>query len=143
MTEEVVTKNNNAKPVEVYDMEGNLLQTYRSGIAASQALGFLQGDISLCCRGLKDSLGGYRFKFVDNVYSKVESNAVRGLKRGYAIEYVPEPGYQQSSYLSSGNLASMAGAYSFGNQTMIDGQQLTRTSRTSRNSRGMRLIVNN
>ena len=175
MTEEVARETkNNAKPVEVYDMDGNLLNTYRSGIAAAQAMGFQQGDISQCCRGMKDSFGGYRFKFVDTVYTKaIEAAATaKSLKRGYAIEYVAEPVYNshsmQNTYLSSGNLAGLGGVgasnslvglgggggggagglglgglgIGLGGQgsSLLDGQFLTRSSRTSRNSRGLSIV---
>lgn len=53
----------NAKPVECLDMEGKLIEVYRSGLLASQALNIQQGDISLCCRGLKASIMGYKFRF--------------------------------------------------------------------------------
>lgn len=36
---------------------------YPSGIAVANALGIQQGDVSLCCRGLKHSVGNYRFRF--------------------------------------------------------------------------------
>mmetsp|Transcript_25081 Transcript_25081/g.36984 ORF Transcript_25081/g.36984 Transcript_25081/m.36984 type:complete len:223 (+) Transcript_25081:42-710(+) len=53
----------NCKSVELMDLEGNVLQVYPSGIAMATALGIQQGDISLCCRGLKYSVGNYRFRF--------------------------------------------------------------------------------
>jgi hypothetical protein len=40
----------NAKPVECLDLEGNLVEIFKSGLAASQKLNITQGDISLCCR---------------------------------------------------------------------------------------------
>lgn len=55
---------NNAKAVECMDLSGTVIATYRSGLEAVQALGVAQGDISLCCRGMKDSVGAYRFRFV-------------------------------------------------------------------------------
>ncbi len=36
---------NNAKPVEVYSIDGQLLKVYPSGTAASQALGILQASL--------------------------------------------------------------------------------------------------
>ena len=54
----------NTKPVECLDLAGNIIGVFQSGIAAVKALGVQQGDISLCCRGLKDSINGYRFRFV-------------------------------------------------------------------------------
>lgn len=55
----------NAKAVECLDMAGNTINIFRSGLLASQAFSIQQEDISLCCRGLKDSINGYRFRFYD------------------------------------------------------------------------------
>lgn len=53
----------NAKAVEQLDLESNVVELFRSGSAASQKLNIAQGDISLCCRGLKFSCAGHRFRF--------------------------------------------------------------------------------
>lgn len=74
----------NAKAVECLDMDGNHIKTFRSGIAAVRELGVPQGDISLCCRGLKDSISGYKFRFVVEEHRQ---NAA--LRRGYTTEPVP------------------------------------------------------
>jgi hypothetical protein len=55
------------KAVEVLDMDGNLIKKYESGSEATKALNITQGEISLCCRGLKKSYGGYRFRFSEGV----------------------------------------------------------------------------
>lgn len=54
----------NAKCVELLDMDSNPLGVYPSGIAVASALGVQQGDISLCCRGLKYSVANHRFRFL-------------------------------------------------------------------------------
>ena len=59
----VKKEKSNAKSVECLDMDGNVIAVYPSGIAISTALNIQQGDISLCCRGLKYSINGYRFRF--------------------------------------------------------------------------------
>ena len=51
------------------------------GLEASTALCVTQGDISLCCRGLKTSVGGYKFRFVDE-----GARILAKLKRGYIYE---------------------------------------------------------
>lgn len=61
-------RKNNSKPVECMDLDGNLLHEFKSGAAASTRLNLTQGDISQCCRGLKDSAGGYKFRFKDIDY---------------------------------------------------------------------------
>lgn len=53
----------NSKAVDCFDLNGNLLKEYPSGIAIATALNIQQGDISLCCRGLKHSVSGFRFRF--------------------------------------------------------------------------------
>lgn len=73
----------NAKAVECLDMDGNLIEVYRSGMLASQALNIQQGDISLCCRGLKHSVGGYRFRFFGE--SDLLENITK-IKKGFVIE---------------------------------------------------------
>lgn len=79
----------NAKPVECLDMEGNLIKVYNSGTLAARDLNVQQGDISLCCRGLKDSVGGYRFRF-SGAYQTTQPTGVK-LKRGFAYVAVEEP----------------------------------------------------
>ena len=53
----------NAKSVECFDLTGNLLYVFKSGMIASQTLNISQGDISQCCRGVKRSHMGYKFRF--------------------------------------------------------------------------------
>ena len=107
----------NAKAVQVFDLEGNLIETYKSGILAAQALGILQGDISLCCRGLKPSVNGYKFKFVGD-YDDINLDSTK-LKRGYAIETVVE------------------GSSTKSNIDIDKPEIMTRSSRTSRGEYGM------
>lgn len=76
----------NAKAVEVYDLEGVFIATYASGSLAAQALNVQQSDISLCCRNLKQSVNGYKFKFVAEYIDEESANLK--LKRGYALEVV-------------------------------------------------------
>uniref|UniRef100_A0A7S3HSC3 Uncharacterized protein n=1 Tax=Spumella elongata TaxID=89044 RepID=A0A7S3HSC3_9STRA len=72
----------NAKAVECLDMDGNLVELFRSGMSASMKLGIPQGDISLCCRGLKSSVMGYKFRFYGET---AEKQALR-LKKGFVLE---------------------------------------------------------
>jgi hypothetical protein len=73
----------NAKAVECLDLEGNLIEVFRSGMAASMKLGIPQGDISLCCRGMKPSVMGYKFRFS----GEAEERQALRLKKGFVIDY--------------------------------------------------------
>lgn len=53
------------KPIEVLDMAGNVILSFQSGLECSAAINVTTGDISACCRGVKESVGGYRFRFKD------------------------------------------------------------------------------
>lgn len=72
----------NAKAVECLDLSGKVIGQYRSGIEAVKALNIQQGDISLCCRGLKDSINGYRFRFVGD-----DEKALKGKRPGFPDGY--------------------------------------------------------
>lgn len=74
----------NAKSVECLDMDGNLICVFKSGMEASQVLNISQGDISLCCRGMKRSYMGYKFRFFSDKDEKIDYN--RPLKKGYGLE---------------------------------------------------------
>eukprot|EP00596_Hydrurales_sp_CCMP1899_P004456 CAMPEP_0119037218 /NCGR_PEP_ID=MMETSP1177-20130426/5425_1 /TAXON_ID=2985 /ORGANISM="Ochromonas sp, Strain CCMP1899" /LENGTH=232 /DNA_ID=CAMNT_0006998155 /DNA_START=51 /DNA_END=749 /DNA_ORIENTATION=- len=80
-----ISMKGNAKAVELLDMDGNHLAQFRSGSEASKAVNVLQGDISLCCRGMRDSMGGYKFRFVaEDIRPEAK------LKRGFAYEVYDE-----------------------------------------------------
>jgi hypothetical protein len=81
----------NAKPVECYDLQGNLLKIFNSGTLAARELNIQQGDISLCCRGLKSSVNGFKFKF-SGASSLVDRPEGMKLKRGFAFVPVTEEG---------------------------------------------------
>ena len=51
---------------------GNPLGVYPSGISVATALGVQQGDISLCCRGLKYSVANHRFRFLGDTEDQFE-----------------------------------------------------------------------
>ena len=53
------------------------------GFEAAKALNVTQGDISLCCRGMRQQVGGYKFRFVAE-----EARPEAKLKRGFAYEPV-------------------------------------------------------
>lgn len=50
------------KPVSQYDVAGNLIAVYASGIAAEQITGIPRYAISKCCVGQRKTAGGYVWK---------------------------------------------------------------------------------
>lgn len=87
----------NAKCVELLDMEGNSIAVYPSGIAVATALGIQQGDVSLCCRGMKYSAANHRFRFLGAVEDQYE--VVKRRKLEGATAAIIEP--QEDSLLGS------------------------------------------
>jgi hypothetical protein len=75
----------NTKPVECYDLQGNFIQVFKSGKIAALELNVQQSDISLCCRGLKATVGGYKFRFA----GITEAQFPDGLKPKRGFAYVP------------------------------------------------------
>jgi len=67
----------NAKAVECLDLDGNIIETFRSGMAAASKMNIPQGDISLCCRGVKFSVSGYRFRFQGDADNYIMSSKMR------------------------------------------------------------------
>jgi hypothetical protein len=87
-----------------------LIASYPSGSIASQALGIQQGDISLCCRGLKPSIGNYKFKFAADLD---DSSDTTKLKRGYALEPIPAEAVEKVEVTApSRNSRTSRGEYS-------------------------------
>jgi hypothetical protein len=93
----VKREKSNAKSVECLDMDGNLIEVYPSGIAISTALNIPQGDISLCCRGLKHSIGGYRFRFHGDTSDQYELNQRRkaAAREAGPVEHKDNTGTEQ------------------------------------------------
>jgi hypothetical protein len=75
----------NAKVVEVYDLEGNLFKTFPSCTEASKIMKATPVEVSQCCKGQKDNIRGFRYKFRDE---DIQKKAALVPKRGYVIETV-------------------------------------------------------
>lgn len=99
----------NAKPVECLDLDGNLIKVYNSGTLAARELNVQQGDISLCCRGLKDSVGGYRFRF-SGAQHIIHPDGMK-LKRGFAFVTVED---QPKSEFTQRTTRASRGEYGLG-----------------------------
>ena len=67
-------------------MIGKILKTYRSGLEASKEIGIQQGDISLCCRGLKHAANGYRFRFVGDIDPEKAYKEAKALRKSLLQE---------------------------------------------------------
>lgn len=54
------------KQVILTDLDGNQIAVYDRVFAAAKELNIDCGKISLCCRGLSDRVGAYRFRYADD-----------------------------------------------------------------------------
>lgn len=108
----------NAKAVECLDLDGNLIEVFRSGLAASSKLNIPQGDISLCCRGLKQSVSGYKFRFRGDTEDRSEFKLKRGY--GYVIEPVNESKDNIQISTATRTTRASRGEYSIGNPQNLE-----------------------
>lgn len=90
----------NAKAVECSDLAGNIIEVFPSGLACSLKMNVTQSDISQCCRGIKPSFNGYRFRFVEGPEDKREVKLKRGY--GYVTESVAAPVAMRTTRASRG-----------------------------------------
>ena len=84
----------NAKVVECYDLDGNLIRTFPSCSDASKAMKATPVEISQCCKGQKDNIRGFRYRFKDE---NVQRRTSLVPKRGYVIETVSTDSLQQAA----------------------------------------------
>ena len=52
-----------AKQVGQYDLNGNLIRTWKSAAEIERSLGYSDSSISKCCRGLLPSAYGYKWRY--------------------------------------------------------------------------------
>jgi hypothetical protein len=52
-----------SKPVEQYDLDGNFIAEYESGVEAANALGFRASNIQRCAAGRRKTAHGYKWKY--------------------------------------------------------------------------------
>lgn len=76
----------NAKIVLACDMEGNVIKEYLTGKLAAFDCKVSQSDVSMCCRGIKDSASGFKFRFKEAKHVLPDKNMK--MLKGYAIEEV-------------------------------------------------------
>jgi hypothetical protein len=101
----------NAKAIECLHLEGNLIEVFRSGQAAATKLNMPQGDISLCCRGMKHQANGFRFRFL---FGDQQDPSEFKLKRGY--RYVLEGSSEQKQDTSTRTTGASRGEYAVGHR---------------------------
>ena len=51
------------KPIDVYDENDNFIKHYQCMTDCQNEMGIRKQYISLCCKGLKDKVNGYKFKY--------------------------------------------------------------------------------
>ena len=103
----------NAKPIECLDLEGNVIEIFQSGRIASQKLNIVQGDISLCCRGMKYSVNGYRFRFYgDEIEDRFAERQKGGLKKGFVLEQMSSEQQQAEGLAMTRSTRASRGEYS-------------------------------
>lgn len=55
--------NHLSKKTLQYDLDGNLIKEWPSSMEIERQLGFRQGNIGMCCRGIRKSAYGYVWKY--------------------------------------------------------------------------------
>lgn len=55
-----------SKEVAQYDIKGNLLNIFCSAHEAGRRTGILQGGISNCCNGIRNTAGGFAWKYTNS-----------------------------------------------------------------------------
>ena len=95
----------NAKIVECFDLEGNLLNVFPSCAEAAKIMDATPVEISQCCKGVKDNIRGFRYKYKNEDVPKKSSLIP---KRGYVIEAVDAMSVQPEPELVLGSRSSRA-----------------------------------
>ena len=55
----------NSIKINQYDMDGNFIKQWNSMKEASETLKLSRGNICLCCEGIRNKTGGYRWRYLD------------------------------------------------------------------------------
>lgn len=54
-----------SKPINQYDLQDNFIKQWNSMKKASETLKLSRGNICLCCQGIRNKTGGYRWRYLD------------------------------------------------------------------------------
>lgn len=64
----------NRKTVAQYDLNNSLISVFPSASEAARQTHLYQSNISMCCRNQNRTYGGFRWKYVDDLYSDEEKD---------------------------------------------------------------------
>ena len=64
LSETQINDKNKSKAVQMFDRQGNLLETFPSTHEAERITGIAQQSISQCCKEKRKSAGGYVWKYI-------------------------------------------------------------------------------
>jgi len=65
ITKPKISNYHNCKKVLQYDLNNNFIQMWNSTMDIERQLHICSGNISLCCRGIKPTAGGYIWRYAD------------------------------------------------------------------------------
>ena len=54
-----------SKPINQYDLQDNFIKQWNSMKEASETLKLSRGNICLCCEGIRNKTGGYRWRYLN------------------------------------------------------------------------------
>ena len=54
-----------SKPINQYDLQDNFIKQWNSMKEVSETLKLSRGNICLCCQGIRNKTGGYRWRYLD------------------------------------------------------------------------------
>ena len=56
-----------SRRINQYDLKGNFIKTWNSSIEIEKSIGIDQSNICLCCKGKRNSVGGYLWKYAKSM----------------------------------------------------------------------------
>ena len=59
-----------SKKINQYDLDNNFIKTWNSSIEIERTIGIDQSNVCLCCNGKRNTVGGYKWKYLDLDYLK-------------------------------------------------------------------------
>jgi len=59
-----------SKKINQYDLNNNFIRTWNSSMEIERTIGIDQSNVCLCCNGKRNTVGGYKWKYLDLDYLK-------------------------------------------------------------------------
>ena len=59
-----------SKKINQYDLDNNFIKTWNSSMEIERTIGIDQSNVCLCCNGKRDTVGGFKWKYLDLDYLK-------------------------------------------------------------------------